>query len=174
VSQTAAVTRRLTIRSAALADDVPSWLPRSGGETTMAVHGHLYDAAALPALVAATDTDVLGVFTYTLEGHALKIVPCNADPPGQGVGRALVEATVSLARAQCLRRVWCTTTNDNLAVLGFWQALGFVLLELRPGAEETARRLKPSIPLHGYRGLPIRDEIDLERTLLTPGPRRLE
>jgi len=79
-----------------------------------------------------------------------------------------VEATVDLARAQCLRRVWCTTTNDNLAALGFWQALGFVLVALRPGAVETARRLKPPVPSgrsDGYRGLPIRDEIDLERTL---------
>ena len=59
----------------------------------------------------------------------------------------------------------CTTTNDKLAALGFWQALGFVLVELRPGAVETAQRLKPSIPLHGYLGLPIRDEIDLGRTL---------
>ena len=103
----------------------------------MAVHGQLYDAAALPTLVAATDADVVGVVTYTIEDHALEIVSCDADPPGQGVGRALVEATIDLARAQCLRRVWCTTTNDNLAALGFWQALGFVLVELRPGAVET-------------------------------------
>lgn len=140
----------------------------------MAVHGQLYDAAALPTLVAATDADVVGVVTYTIEDHALEIVSCDADPPGQGVGRALVEATIDLARAQCLRRVWCTTTNDNLAALGFWQALGFVLVGLRPGAVETARRLKPSIPLHGCRGLPIRDEIDLERTLWAPDPRRVE
>jgi GNAT superfamily N-acetyltransferase len=112
----------------------------------MAVHGHLYDAAAPPALVAATDTDVLGVVTYTLKGHALEIVSCDADPPGQGAGRALAEATVGIVRAQCVRRVWCTTTNDNLAALGSWQALGFVLVELRPCAVETARRLSRPAP----------------------------
>ena len=35
------------------------------------------------------------------------------------------------------RRMLCTTTNDKLAALGFWQALGFVLVELRPGDVET-------------------------------------
>jgi len=143
------------------------------GETTMAVHGTLYDTASLPALVTTAGPDVVGVLTYTLEGRDLEIVSCDADPPGQGVGRALVEATIDLARGQCCQRVWCTTTNDNLAALGFWRALDFVLVELRPRAVETARRLKPSIPLHGYRGLPIRDEIDLEHTIQPHETRRL-
>lgn len=163
--QTAAVARQFVIRSPDPADDVAGWLSRSWGDTTMAVHGHRYDAATLPAIVAATGGDLLGVVTYTVQDDALEIVSCAPDPPGRGVGRALVEATVELARAQCLRRVWCTTTNDNLEALGFWQALGFDLVALRRGAVEAARRLKPSIPLHGHRGLPIRDEIDLERTL---------
>ena len=121
-------------------------------------------------MLGALGADVLRVDhparpELALHGIDGVIGKASTTPPGQGVGRALVEATVDLARAQYLRRVWCTATNDNLAALGFWQALGFVLVELRPGAVETARRLKPSIPLHGYLGLPIRDEIDLGRTL---------
>ncbi|MHB8294624.1 MAG: N-acetyltransferase [Acidimicrobiales bacterium] len=82
----------------------------------------------------------------------------------------LVETAVGLARDRSRRRVWCTTTNDDLAALGFWQSVGFRLVRLRPGALRDARRLKAGIPDRGWRGLPVRDEIDLER--ISPRPLR--
>ncbi len=120
----------------------------------MAVHGQLYDVAALPAVVAVSDNVMLGVLTYFIERDGLEVVSCAADPPGRGVGRTLVGGAVDLAREHSRHRVWCTTTNDNLPALGFWQAIGFALVALRPGAVADARRLKPSIPSHGHRGLP--------------------
>jgi ribosomal protein S18 acetylase RimI-like enzyme len=111
-------------------DDIPAWVRRSWGDTVMAVHGRVYDVAALPALVAVVDGLVVGVLTYLVEGDALEIVSFDADPPGHGVGRALTRAAIDLAREQSLRRVWCTTTNDNLPALGFWQAAGRVRMSL--------------------------------------------
>jgi GNAT superfamily N-acetyltransferase len=146
-------------------DDVAGWVRRYGQDTIMVVHGRCYDVAALPALVAVPEELIVGVLSYVVEADALEIVLCHAQPPRHGVGRALVNAAVGLARQQSLRRVWCTTTNDNLAALGFWQAVGFALVALRPGAVTLARRLKPTIPLCGYHGLPIRDELDLELQL---------
>lgn len=151
-----------TIRAAMASDDIFAWVRRTWGDTVMAVHGRVYDLAALPALVAVVDGLVVGVLTYLVEGDALEIVSCDADPPGHGVGRALTRAAVDLAREQSLRQVWCTTTNDNLPALGFWQAAGFTVTALRPGAVAIARELKPTIPTHGHRGLPIRDELDLQ------------
>lgn len=143
-------------------DDVAGWLTRSWGDVAIAVHGRLYDASALPALVAEVGDLLVGVLTYHVDDGAVEIVSCDADPPGRGVGRTLTTAVVDRARVQGLRRVWCTTTNDNLPALGFWQAVGFRLVALRPEAVALARRLKPGIPTRGYRGLPIRDELDLE------------
>jgi hypothetical protein len=68
-----------------------------------------------------------------------------------------------MARHLGARELRCTTTNDNLPALGFWQALGFELVPLRPGTVAVARQLKPSIPQRRYRNLPIRDELDLPR-----------
>jgi hypothetical protein len=56
-----------------------------------------------------------------------------------------------------------TTTNDNLNALRFYQRRGFRITEVRPRAVDDARRLKPSIPIVGEYGIPIRDEIELER-----------
>jgi GNAT superfamily N-acetyltransferase len=159
------VTDELFVRAATSADDVEGWLARSWGGTAMAVHGRLYEAAELPALVAIRDGRLVGLLTYAIEGDELEIVSCDADPPGRGTGGALVEAAVGVARRSSVRRLRCTTTNDNLAALGFWQARGFVLVALRPDAVAAARLLKPTIPQRGYRGLPIRDELDLERRL---------
>jgi hypothetical protein len=56
------------------------------------------------------------------------------------------------------------TTNDNTDALRFYQQRGFTLAGLRPGAVTDSRtRLKPEIPPVGEHGIPLRDEVLLER-----------
>lgn len=58
------------------------------------------------------------------------------------------------------------TTNDNLDALRFYQRRGFRLVALHAGAVDAARAtLKPSIAEVGDHGIPIRDELVLEREL---------
>jgi GNAT superfamily N-acetyltransferase len=160
----AAPGRPVALRRRADSDDLSGWLAGRWGGTRIAVHGEVYDAARLPAFLAWHGHSLVGVLTYAPAGEVLEIVTCDADPPGQGVGRQLVAAVVAEARALGAASVRCTTTNDNLPALGFWQAVGFHLVALRPDAVRLARRLKPQIPATGWRGLPVRDEIDLELT----------
>ncbi len=42
---------------------------------------------------------------------------------------------------------------------------GFRLTELRPGAVDRSRETKPVIPELGGYGIPLRDELDLEREI---------
>jgi hypothetical protein len=49
--------------------------------------------------------------------------------------------------------------------LRFYQRRGFALTELRPGAVDESRRMKPQIPLVGAYGIHIRDELVLVREL---------
>ena len=49
--------------------------------------------------------------------------------------------------------------------LRFYQRRGFVLLAVHKGAIEKSRRLKPAIPAVGHFGIPITDEIELEKAL---------
>ena len=60
-------------------------------------------------------------------------------------------------------RLWVVTTNDNLPALAFYQLHGLRLASLRPRAVDLARRIKPAIAETGYDGIPIRDELELER-----------
>ena len=58
------------------------------------------------------------------------------------------------------------TTNDNLNALGFYQKRGFEIVTIYRGAVNESRKRKPGIPLIGYNSIPLRDEIELEMSLL--------
>jgi RimJ/RimL family protein N-acetyltransferase len=83
------------------------------------------------------------------------------------VGTALIEAVTEAAREAGCRRLWLITTNDNLHALRFYQRRGFRLAALHRDGITESRRQKPSIPLIGLDGIPIRDEIELEMALTT-------
>lgn len=124
--------------------------------------GELVDALALPGLVAEADGERAGLVTYAASGDgSVEIVSIEATPRGAGVGTRLLEA---VQRATGARRLWLVTTNDNLDALRFYQRRGFRLAALHPGAVDEARAArKPQIPALGGYGIPVRDEIVLER-----------
>jgi hypothetical protein len=78
---------------------------------------------------------------------------------------AIIEALVARLRAEGCKRLWLTTTNDKLSALWFYLRRDFRLMQVRPGAVDAARKLKPTIPLIGEHGIPMREEVDLCRVL---------
>ena len=123
--------------------------------------GRLEDTLAHPSFMAVEDGRVVGVATYVPAGESCELLTLHAEPPGRGVGTALIETVI--AETGC-RRLWLITTNDNTDALRFYQRRGFRLAELHPGAVDRARAtLKPEIPVIGDHGIPIRDELVLER-----------
>jgi hypothetical protein len=68
------------------------------------------------------------------------------------------------AGRQGCARLWVITTNDNVDALRFYQRRGFCLAAVHRGAVDRSRAsLKPEIPAVGAYGIPLRDEIELER-----------
>jgi ribosomal protein S18 acetylase RimI-like enzyme len=135
------------------------------GERVAYGDGREYDASALPGLVADADGERAGLATYAVEADACELVTLNALTIGAGVGGALIDAVVDAARAAGCARVSVTTTNDNLPALRVYQRHGFALTALHRGAVEIARQRKSQIPLVGHAGIPIRDELVLERSV---------
>jgi ribosomal protein S18 acetylase RimI-like enzyme len=128
--------------------------------------GRLHRLDDLPGFAAVSeDGAVAGVVTYLIEGDACEVVSIDAVVRFDGVGTALLEAACEAAAAAGCQRVRLITTNDNVDALRFYQRRGFALSELRPGAIEESRRVKPQIPLVGAHGIPIRDELVLVREL---------
>jgi GNAT superfamily N-acetyltransferase len=141
---------------------------RWGGETVVS-RGAVWEPARLPGFVAEESGRPVGLITYREAGDECEIVTIDALIPRAGVGTILIEAVVAAARAAGRTRVWLITTNDNLDALRFYQRRGFTLAALHRGAVAGSRRLKPTIPEVGAHGIPIRDELELERRLEVEG-----
>jgi GNAT superfamily N-acetyltransferase len=153
-----------------LGDDERAWaaalLRESWGSDVIAYgDGRRHRPAELPALVAQAGEERAGLATYAIDGDACELVTLNALTVGGGVGGALVEAVAAAARAAGCARIRVTTTNDNFPALRLYQRHGFALVALHPGAVDRARSSKREIPSAGHAGIPIRDELVLERAL---------
>ena len=132
-----------------------------GGPTVVA-RGRVHVASQLDGAIATIGTRRTGAITWLVEGDSCEVVTLNSLQSGLGVGSALVRASTHAARASQCRRLWLITTNDNLSAIRFYQRRGFELVAVHRRAIERSRQLKPSIPLVGDHGIPIRDEIELE------------
>ena len=137
------------------------WIEHWGGEE-MIVHGEEFHLEQLDGFV--TD-DWQGVVTFTVRDEECEIVSLDSLREGQGIGTKLIARVLDEAREQNCRRVFLSTTNDNLHALGFYQKRGFELVVVRRGAINESRKIKPGIPLIGYNNIPLRDEIELEMSL---------
>lgn len=139
----------------------------SWGGSRMVVHGVVYDADRLPGFLAAEENEIVGAVTYHLQGDQCEIVSLDSRRQSRGIGTALIEAVKRAAREAGCNRLWLITTNDNVHALRFYQRRGFELVAVHRHAVDKSRQIKPSIPLVGNDGIPIRDEIEMEITLVS-------
>ena len=135
------------------------------GDSVVVGRGGVWKPAELPGFAAFDDGQCAGLVTYEIDGEACEIVTIDALEEGKGLGTALLEAVVGIARETGCTRVQLLTTNNNLRALAFYQKRGFRLVGLVPGAIDEERKRKPSIAEFDSAGLPIRDELHLELPL---------
>jgi ribosomal protein S18 acetylase RimI-like enzyme len=153
----------------ALTDGDRDWVERllveRWGDSVVVGRGKVWEPAKLPGFAAFEGDECLGLVTYEVDGEAYEIVTIDALREGVGIGTALLEAVVDVARAASCSRIQLLTTNNNLRALAFYQKRGFRLVAVVPGAIDEERKAKPSIPEVDRAGLPIRDELHLELPL---------
>lgn len=137
------------------------------GGSIVVVHGSVYKPERLQGFVAESASRRVGLVTFRVEGRGCEVVTLNTVHRHVGIGTSLLEALKREAMGEECMRVWLVTTNDNLDALRFFQRRGFELARVYRGAAEESRKIKPEIPLVGYHGIPIRDEIELELRLDT-------
>ena len=125
----------------------------------------LLDASTLPGFVAVRDGDRVGLALFCVRGDEYEVVSVWAAISGVGVGRGLMQRCFDDARARSCRRVWLTTTNDNVRAISFYQRLGMNLCAFHRDAVAADRRLKPSIPLRDEFGVGIDHELEFELLL---------
>lgn len=138
------------------------------GSARVARRNQLVDPLDHPVLLAEDDQNgqLLGVLTYVVDRGQCEVLTLHAEQQWRGVGTALLQLVEQLATEQGCRRLWLITTNDNVDALRFYQRRGFRLAALHRGAVDDCRaRLKPEIPTVGDYGIPLRDELELDKQL---------
>lgn len=149
-------------------DWVRAELARNWGGTQISSLGVWHDADRLPGFIAfdGRREERIGLLTHTPlttdAEHGCEVITLSTNVEDRGVGTQLLAAAVEAARRAGCRRIFLTTTNDNLRAIGFYQRRGWSLVAVHRGAMDRARESKPSIPLTGMNGIPLRDEIELE------------
>jgi len=128
--------------------------------------GTSYQADLLPALIADLDGNPSGVLIYSIKNNELEIVSLNAIEKGKGIGSALLDEIEKIAKEQRCRRIWLITTNDNIDALRFYQRRGYEIAFVHRHAIQESRKIKPQLPFVGKYGIPIRDEIEMEKKLV--------
>ena len=134
----------------------------------MARRNQLVDPQDHPVLLAEDDQNgqLLGVLTYVVDRDQCEVLTLHAGQQWRGVGSALLQLVDQVATEQGCRRLWLITTNDNVDALRFYQRRGFRLAALHRGAVDDCRaQLKPEIPTVGDYGIPLRDELELDKQL---------
>jgi len=128
-------------------------------------HGVIYHPDTVDGFVAFDGDEWIGEITYHFSENVCEIVSLDSLREGLGIGTMLINKAIEEARAKGCQRIFLITTNDNLHALGFYQKRGFELVAVHRGAVNESRKIKPSIPLIGNDGIPLRDELELEMNL---------
>lgn len=137
-------------------------LDETWGAPYLAINGKLWDSRSMPGYAAVSGDKVLGYLLYEFHDGVCEIMVLESVAQNIGIASALIEQVKQVAKSSGLSRVIVQTSNDNTHAFRFYQRRGFTIREIRLGAMEAARRLKPSIPLIGEDGVPLRDEIEFE------------
>jgi ribosomal protein S18 acetylase RimI-like enzyme len=142
---------------------VPELVRRFWGEEEQLAFGKRFIVAELPAYVARANGNLVGFTSFAETNDAIIIVALGVLPNYQGcrVGTRLIEKVQSEAKKLQKRRMLVSTSNDNLPALAFYQSIDFQIFEVKPNAIAE----KHGTIIQGIGGLPIRDELTLQKRL---------
>lgn len=133
--------------------------------TNMVVRGELVDMTKLDGFVL-NDDDIIGLVTYRIVNYECEIMSLDSLVENHGNGTLLINKVIESAFDKKCKKVKLITTNDNINALQFYQRRGFDMVHLYHNSVDASRKLKPSIPMSGCFGIPIRHEIEFEMNLI--------
>lgn len=135
------------------------------GDDEMVVSSGTYQLSELPGFVAYDESEIIGVITYIIRNDQIEIISLDSFRENVGIGSQLLKKLEEISEEKDITNISVITRNDNLNALKFYQKRGYNITKVIPNAVEKARKQKPSIPLFAENGIPIRDEIVLEKYL---------
>ena len=119
----------------------------------------------MAGFIAETQGKPIDLITYTIIDAEYEITSLISLIEGKSIGTKLVQKLEDQVHVQRCRRIWVITTNDNLHALDWYQKQGYRLVIVYRDAMSQVRQLKPELALMVRDDIPLRDMIELEKTL---------
>ncbi|MYL48222.1 GNAT family N-acetyltransferase [Halobacillus litoralis] len=135
------------------------------GGTKMVISSGVYECPELAGFAAWENEKIIGLITYVKKGRECEIVSLDSLIENKGIGTSLTQAVEAEAERLGCHSLRVITTNDNIRALAFYQKRGYRICEIFHDAVQRARGMKPEIPTVGNHGIPIVDELLLEKEI---------
>ena len=129
-----------------------------------------HDIRELPALIAETEDGArVGAIVFRFEEDAVEGVAMQVLERKKGIGGILMQGMMERARSLGKRRLFFTTTNDNLPAQALHASVGCQMVHRDVGGFAKVIRLMGHDPdeveMIGQNGVPITDILHYERIL---------
>ena len=136
---------------------------RFWGEEEQLTFDRKFIVTELPTYLEKSGNDIIGFVSFAEVDDAITIVALGILPKYQnaGVGKSLIEKVEAETKRLGKKKLLVSTSNDDLPALAFYQFLGFQIYEVKPNVIAE----KHGMVLKGIGGLPIRDELRLQKLL---------
>lgn len=136
------------------------------GSPEMVISSGIYNCSELDGYMYSNkDGEIIGLVTYEVREEECEIISLDSIVEGQGIGSQLLKKVEQTVKDKGCTRLSLITTNDNLQAMKFYQKRGYRIVQVIPNAVNKARKLKPTIPFIGNDGIPLNDELKLEKVL---------
>ena len=145
-----------------LREKIQPIIDKTWGAPFLAINGKLWDSRTMSGFAAFNSDEILGYLLYEFHDGVCEIMLLQSIAQNIGIATALIEQVKQFTKSKSINKIIVQTSNDNSHAFRFYQRRGFTIREIRLGAMDAARKLKPSIPLIGEDGIPLRDEIEFE------------
>ena len=143
-------------------DHINAFILEHWFSTDIIIRGAIIDMTKVDGIVVYENNKIIGLLTYIIYKNICEITSLNSLFEGRKIGTTLINKLLSIAKEFNCSKVIVVTTNDNINALRFYQKRGFDMVHLYHNALDTSRKMKPSIPLIGDNGIPLKHEIELE------------
>jgi ribosomal protein S18 acetylase RimI-like enzyme len=145
---------------------VQEFFKKQWGSPQMVISTGVYHCDELDGCAVFDDNgEIIGLLTYVKRGEEWEIISLDSVIENKGIGSLLLQFFEKKVKEDGGIIIKLITTNDNLRALQFYQKRGYTIAGIIVNAVEKARTIKPQIPFVAENGIPIRDEILLQKEL---------
>ena len=158
-------TLRYTIKEKASCDnaEIRQIVEKLWGEDEQLTHDRTYNVPNLSGYIVKSKGALIGFVSTGEIDDDILIVALGVLPEYQslGIGKALVKKVEDAAFRMKKKRLFVSTSNDDLPALAFYQSNCFQIYEVKP----NVIAMKHGKIISGIAGLPVRDELRLQKTV---------